>query len=109
MKKKMLFQQGDVLIYSVDPKEITGEKKNIEARARGFVLADGEVTGHAHVIQDPNVKMFNLGNKMFMECSKTVTVVHEEHNPIEIPAGTYEIGRVQEYDHFTEEARQVRD
>ena len=41
--------------------------------------------------------------------SDEAVVTHEEHNAITIKKGDYEIGIVQEYDHFAEEARNVAD
>lgn len=101
-----LFQQGDVLIKSVD--RIPNKEKQVNRTPRGFVLAEGEVTGHAHTIAE-DVGLFEVDGVLYMENKDPVTVTHEEHGPVEVPAGTWEIGIVQEYDHFAEEARKVRD
>ena len=37
------------------------------------------------------------------------TAHNDEHKPIEIERGNYIIGIVKEYDHFSEEAREVMD
>ena len=101
----MFYQQGDVLIKKISE---LPQGKTVERRQRGFVLADGEVTGHAHVIED-NIKMVEVNGVLFIGCESDVTVKHEEHGAITIPAGNYQIGIVQEYDHFAEEARNVVD
>jgi len=102
----MLLQQGDVLIKSV--KSISkGEK--VARKARGYVLAEGEVTGHAHCIEDEIDLILDKSGTMFMSNDKEVTITHEEHGHIQIPAGKWEIGMVKEYDHFAEEARKVQD
>lgn len=69
------------------------------------VLAHGEVTGHAHRV---GVDVFedDDGTRRFV--GKTI-VTHEEHKQIEIPDGKWASGRIIEYDHFAEEAREVRD
>ena len=36
-------------------------------------------------------------------------ITHEEHGPVRVPQGEYRVTRVQEYDHFAEEARRVVD
>lgn len=44
-----------------------------------------------------------------MRVPSGTVVVHEEHYPVEVPPGDYQVGRVREYDHFAEEARRVID
>ena len=97
-----LYQQGDVLIETAAiPKEAT--------RTRGRVLAEGEATGHAHRVEG-DAEMLGLGERIFLRVlSNDARVVHEEHRPIALPPGEYEVRRVREYDDFTEEARRVRD
>ena len=103
----MLYQQGDVLIERV---EAIPETKKASKKINGrYILAEGEVTGHAHAVVDPGVKLFEVGNEKFLSASKKFTVVHEEHKNITVPKGDYKIRIVKEYDHFEEEAREVRD
>ena len=73
------------------------------------VLAEGEVTGHAHVI-DAEVEVFEKddGTRIF-ENSQPVTVRHEEHGPVEVLPGKYISGKVVEFDHFEEDVRKVQD
>jgi hypothetical protein len=107
MKNSREFQQGDVLINRIDslPEGI----KKVERKVRGFVLAEGETTGHAHVI-DEDIEMYEKeGNFYIRVRGGTATVTHEEHAPIEIPSGLYEIGIVQEVDPWTEQPRKVVD
>lgn len=105
----MLIQQGDVLIQSVD--EIPADAKPIDRRAGKFVLAEGEVTGHAHVVTNKAAMLFDSNNVMFMAVTgtKPVTVKHEEHHKVTVPPGKYRVSKVKEYDHFAEEARAVQD
>jgi len=102
----MFYQQGDVLIRPISTMPTNG--KPVERRQRGYVLADGESTGHAHVIED-EIKMIESDGVLYIGCESDVIVKHEEHASVTIPAGNYQIGIVQEYDHFAEEARNVRD
>jgi len=98
-------QQGDVWIEKMELPE--------DAKAKEFdgVLALGEATGHKHRLEDmEGVEMFETsGGRTFIRLSKEKTLVHEEHKPITIPAGTFEWGQIQEYDHFLEEAKAVQD
>ena len=78
--------------------------RTMKKRHNGVVLAEGEVTGHAHVLEaDVEVRdgAFEIKNE--------TQVVHEEHGTIKLPAGEWEYGQVLEYDYFAEEAREVRD
>ena len=105
-----LYQQGDVLIQSVD--SIPKDAKKQAPQQHKNTLAEGEFTGHAHRVQGP-VDIFRQGNQtggdIFMSVPKRITVTHEEHKPVTLPKGLYRVSRVREYDHFAEEARVVRD
>jgi len=101
----MKIQQGDVIIRkSAIPEDA---RKYLRGR-RGFVLAEGEVTGHAHVISD-DIEMYEKNGTLFIRNKKEVPVKHEEHNTVTVPAGEWEIRIVREYDPFEEEARKVAD
>lgn len=83
--------------------------KNIEKTEKGFVLAEGEVTGHAHVIID-DIELRELEDeKKQIVAKKEYTIQHEEHKPITRKGGEYEVTKVVEYDHFKEEAKRVID
>ena len=73
------------------------------------ILAEGEATGHAHVLVDDSVDVFEDGGLRLFGLSEETDLVHEEHGKITLPPGEYESGKVIEYDHFLEEARQVID
>lgn len=104
----MLYQQGDVLIETVN--EIPEQATVIQPAQRGIILAEGEVTGHAHVMNPVSATLLTDGMDRFLRVSsKTAVVEHEEHHNITIPKGDYKIRIVKEYDHFAEEARNVQD
>jgi hypothetical protein len=73
----------------------------------GNILAEGEVTGHAHRVtvsvyqraQDPAVREFD----------GATTVTHEEHKPIVLPKKRWASAQVIEFDHLSEMARPVAD
>lgn len=101
------FQQGDVLI--VEAKVPKGAKP-VQAQGGRFILAEGEVTGHAHAIEEcPDVELFEHEGTLYLRTKDDTTVKHEEHGPVTVPKGDYEIGIVQEYDYDTEERRNVAD
>ena len=106
-KDAKFYQQGDVLkIIDTMP---AGAKK-INPASRGWVLAEGEATGHAHAVTDTDTcEMYELDGVLYLRALKDTVVRHEEHGKIELPEGDYYIGTVREYDHFAEEVRNVAD
>lgn len=102
-------QQGDVCL-EVSPIPGGASKRT---GANSAVLAEGEATGHAHRVQPigkATVETYEFGQRLFLRImAGDCRVIHEEHGPITVPAGDYEIGRVLEYDYDAEEARQVQD
>ena len=98
----MYYQQGDVLIIKVN--KIQGKKLSHR------VLMEGEITGHKHEVEKGEVELYEKEGTLYLRVkSETATITHPEHHKIIIPQGDYEIKRVREYDHFEEEAREVRD
>lgn len=102
---KVHFQQGDVLGRKLTAMP-EGERKTI-ARKR-LVLAHGE-SGHSHIIEDDEAELIQMGERILLNLTKQATVKHEEHGPITLAPGIWEIGRVREYDYFSRMERQVRD
>ena len=99
----MYLQQGDVILEKVNDVEGVKIKHN-------GVLMEGEVTGHAHRIVDiAGVEFYNKDGLLYLKTNKPIDVVHEEHGTITVDPGIYKIRKVREYDHFDEEAREVRD
>lgn len=97
-----MYQQGDVIIESA---VIPAGAKETKRK----VLAEGEVTGHAHRVTG-DARLFELGDRLLMRIGQgNAKVIHEEHKEITIPPGDYEVRKVIEYDHFAEEAREVQD
>lgn len=102
----MLYQQGDVLMKSLN--KLPAEAKHIKRASKGYILAEGEVTGHSHAVLD-EIEMFEKNGLRFIRADNEFTVTHQEHQPIVVPPGVYQLDIVQEYDHFAEEARRVID
>lgn len=102
------WQQGDVI-----GRRITAIPKAAKIRKKkDSVLAHGEVTGHAHRLAEATDGLLyeaEDGTLYLTVGPKGTTITHEEHKPVTLPQGVYEIGKVREYDHFQEEMREVRD
>ena len=71
------------------------------------VLAEGELTGHAHVADVGEVT--EVGGKKFFATKEPAKVTHQEHETVKVPPGEHRVERVLEYDHFAEEAKEVKD
>jgi len=104
----MQIQQGDVNIESVN--EIPQGAKKVNPTKRGYILAEGEATGHAHRIEDvEGVDMYESNGMFYFKVSRRVQLMHEEHNVISINPGIYKSWGVLEYDPFEEEINRVQD
>lgn len=89
----MLYRHGDVLLRS-----LSQLPRNVQWRS-GAILAHGEMTGHSHRLDCPDaIQLWASGNTLFLEVKNTgVQLVHEEHQPIELPPGFYQVWRQREY------------
>jgi len=94
-------RQGDILFTLVDALPAL----DLEA-SESDIVAEGEVTGHAHRLVDGVVYTNALG-AMYLQCIKAGQVVHEEHKTVSLPAGVWQVTRQREY--TPEETRMVWD
>lgn len=107
--KNFYYQQGDVLVVPVE-KFPSDDLTTIEPSFRGNILAEGESTGHAHVMSPQTTRLLSdRYDHVFLEVFEATVLKHEEHGAITIDPGLYEVGRIREYDPFEEEIRNVRD
>ena len=99
---------GDVLIFMEElPKNFEQMEKLEEP-----ILALGEATGHCHKLfsEGPiDLREDKVTGKRYLKLVETSFLRHQEHNPIQLPPGTYRIGIQKEYDHFKDEIRKVAD
>lgn len=90
-------RQGDVLLHPVA--ELPEGVRRVEADR--LVLAEGEVTGHAHVVTAPGAALYELPEPGFTRYlvvdREGVRLIHEEHGAIAIAPGAYEVRRQREY------------
>ena len=87
--KKIIGIQGDIVVTRVDSIPEKAKKRE------GKVLVYGESTGHLHQIKDGEV--YEIGNRLFFNTSFPTEIIHDEHNPIPVEKGSYEILRQREY------------
>jgi len=99
-------QQGDVTLRKL---EVFPEGKQKVVSKKRCVLAEGEVTGHCHAVENSDAELIQIGERIILKLEREATVTHQEHNPVTLSAGIWEVGRVQEYDYFAQMARPVCD
>jgi len=99
-------QQGDVLFKRVTQPP---SKEAKVTKLRHYVVAHGE-SGHSHILEaEDEFELIQEGERILLSLEKSATVVHEEHAPITLDKGLWEVGRVREYDYFQEMVRKVAD
>ena len=113
-----IYRQGDVILVAVAAALPEGAKK-IPFKKRGIVLALGEATGHAHVIERTGPKAlqpayWDAGAERFVQLLAAQPLKHTntdgsqaDHNPLALDAGLYQQGFQVEY--TPEELRNVAD
>ena len=89
---KTIYRQGDILFKKV--RRIPLEAKQIDNK----VIAEGEVTGHAHVLVNGAVfEVLDSESRLFIKSSTNTKITHNEHLPIKLEPGEYEVIRQREY------------
>jgi len=103
-------QQGDVTLRLVA--ELPANAQLVKRDPRGIVLAEGEVTGHFHGIKArKGLRLHSVDKLLFLENStdSAVEVTHQEHQPVSIPPGIWQVGQVREFDYLQQMERTVVD
>ena len=104
-----LIRQGDVLLVPVDA--IPANTTTVSRLHGRLILAEGEVTGHAHAIIDESCELVTADQAaelyLLVHGTEPVSLVHDEHDTLTVPPGLYQVRRQREY--APEEIRQVAD
>lgn len=91
----MYISQGDVN-FRTSKKSLPNSAKKIT----DGILAKGEVTGHAHRLADLEAaELYDLGEgtMLLIVGENGVSIQHEEHTTVSLPAGRYEVVIDREY------------
>ncbi len=92
-----LIRQGDLLLVPIAE---LPERVDLVRRGR-LVLAEGEATGHAHVVDDERASLHGhrWSEVRYVEVvgEEPVSLVHEEHDRLHLTPGVYEVRRQREY------------
>ena len=90
-----MIQQGDCLLVKLN--SLPEGKLKIINKGR-CILAEGEHTGHAHIVEDDEAELIAIGETMLLKLGNQTILTHQEHGPITLEPGIYQIGRVVEKD-----------
>lgn len=101
------YRQGDILIKQIDK---LPENLKIVNKENQFVLAEGEQTGHKHLLVADKLEVLqDEKGRYYFQLKDNATITHEEHKTITILPGIYKVGNEQEYDYFLKEVVKVQD
>lgn len=87
-----LYRQGDILFIRVAalPQKACVKRDN--------VVAEGELTGHLHRLEGAAELLEEIGTgTLYVNAAGEGRVTHDEHAPLALPAGAYEVRRQREY------------
>src|SRR6202521_5613126 len=98
-RSKPFWRQGDIYFVKLDG----GINFTDAASVKNGIIAKGETTGHAHRVLASSMAQGALlslvGRSMFLRSPEAgTTIVHDEHGPIMLPAGSYAVVPQQEFD-----------
>lgn len=103
-----VYRHGDISLHPSS--EVLGEKVKHNG---SFVLAEGETTGHKHVISVPSVDDMEIFRTpeggYFMRLKTEGTITHEEHRKVKVAPGVYKMVNEREFDWFSKATRKVID
>ncbi len=96
MTEVKMIRQGDVLLRRLDALPEDAVRFPLEGP---FVLAHGEETGHAHVLQDSEAVLYRLQphGQRYVVLERAASLFHEEHPPVTVEPGVWEILTQREY------------
>ncbi len=97
---KSHYRQGDVLLVKLmhfAPDKLPGTRNVPRVNGR-VILALGELTGHAHAIDSSLADLFeDRDGQLYLRVQDGCDVLHEEHDPIHLAKGLYQVVRQRQY------------
>lgn len=100
-----MYRQGDVLLIPVDKVPQEAGLFDAEQEDGRLILARGEMTGHHHSVDSKHTVMYGGATQRFLKVEEPTTLKHQEHDPIDLNRGVYEV-RLQKQHHPKIEYRQ---
>ena len=94
MKIKQM-RHGDVFLRLV--KRVPSELPVVERKTPEVILAEGEVTGHAHRVFSADAVEYGDGMQRVVSVPSPSRLDHEDHGFLPVFSGIYEVRRQREY------------
>ena len=91
-----MYRQGDILLIQVYQPDL-GHAQEIPRENGKVVLAHGEATGHTHAIDSHHAILYQVRDRIIVSLTENAILSHEEHEPIHLPVGSYEVIQQREY------------
>ena len=96
-----MYRQGDILIVPMPKKQFKRARRRHPENGC-VVLAYGEVTGHAHIMDADSVRLYDAYDddgsiEEVLLVDETTLLTHDDHLPIRIPKGVYRVIHQREY------------
>lgn len=100
-----LYRHGDLSFHPIE--KLPENLKEVKHDGK-FVLAEGEFTGHKHLmtVEKPkDMKMMQdpTTGEYYIQLFDKASLTHEEHNKLVFEPGIYKMHVEREYDYFQEE------
>ena len=90
------YRQGDVLLCAL--RKVPAKSLALPSEGERVVVAEGERSGHAHALAAERARLFRRQQRFVVRIGEGGAALrHEEHAPILLPEGCYEIRRQREY------------
>lgn len=105
----MFLRQGDILFKEVtNVRDQVMDNVRITEPGKELVIAEGEATGHHHILMTEAGSEI-IGNKSLFQVKGKAKLVHPEHGTLEFSSGTYMVISEREFDYINEEIKKVQD
>lgn len=100
MKNQNQIQQGDVLLRRVTNSVDLSKGVKVKKNGNLLTLAEGEATGHHHsiMVEENEAELIQMGEKMLLNLKEEKVLTHQEHGPVTVGPGIWEVGQVVEKD-----------
>ncbi len=103
------YVQGDIFFEEYSHPNIPNLERAVPIDGV-FVIARREKTGHAHVFSEEDGELKSSTTQRFLVVNKdNAEVRHDEHPPLQLPQGLYEVKRQREFDYKDRYHREVED
>lgn len=94
-------RQGDILLTLISDKNVkrdvsTFGSKVKRKRGLGLVVAEGEATGHHHVVRTKGAELIERKGALYLKVPKTgAELTHDEHETLKVKPGMHRVTRNQ--------------